>query len=77
MSAVTDKGIGLNEHQLSSDIWQLVQIYCEARLTELRALNDATRSIEQTEKLRGRIAEIKQFQRAGRPPARGEEAAAE
>lgn len=77
MTTLTDKGIGLNDHQLSSDVWQLVEIYCEARLAELRAQNDVSRSLEVTEKLRGRIAEIKQFQRAGRPPARGEEAAAE
>lgn len=77
MSAVVDKGMGLNDHQRSSDVWQLVTTYCEARLAELRAQNDTTRSPEATEKLRGRIAEIKQFQRAGQPPTRGEMADAE
>ncbi len=62
--------IGLNERQRGSDTWQLVTKYCEGRLEQLRRENDGDLDERRTAKVRGRIAEIQKFLRAGEEPTR-------
>jgi hypothetical protein len=62
--------IGLNERQRGSDTWLLVTKYCEDRLAELRRQNDGDLDERRTARLRGRIAEIQKFLRAGEDPTR-------
>lgn len=49
----------LKEHELNSSTWMKIQTHLEERLALLRAKNDASKTIEETEKLRGRIDEVK------------------
>ncbi len=69
--------IGLNQRQRSSDVWLLVTKYCEARLEQLRRENDGDLDERRTAKLRGRIAEVQKFMRAGEEPTREAGAIAE
>jgi hypothetical protein len=62
--------IGLNSHQRSSDTWLAVTKYCETRLEELRRENDKDHDPVRTAKIRGRIAEVQKFLRAGEEPTR-------
>ena len=63
-------GIGLNTVQRSSDVWLLVTKYCEERMAQLRRENDGDLDERRTAKIRGRIAEIQKFLRAGEEPTR-------
>ena len=49
----------LQEHELTGSTWLRIKEHLEERLALLRAKNDASKSIEETEKLRGRIDEVK------------------
>jgi hypothetical protein len=62
--------IGLNERQRGSDTWMLVVAYCNDRLEQLRRENDGDLDERRTAKVRGRIAEIQKFLRAGAEPTR-------
>ena len=44
---------------LSSPLWRALSAHYTERLATLRAKNDATQPVEQTERLRGQIFEIK------------------
>lgn len=44
-----------------SQTWINLKEHFEARLQELRERNDSSASIEETEKIRGQITEIKMF----------------
>ncbi len=48
----------LTKEQISNPLWRVLRKHLEARLASLRAQNDTTQSIEKTEHLRGRIAEV-------------------
>lgn len=62
--------MNLTNHQRTSDTWLAVTKYCEDRLVALRRQNDGDLDERRTAKLRGRIAEIQQFLRAGEEPTR-------
>jgi len=62
--------MNLTSHQRTSDTWMAVTKYCEARLEELRRDNDKDHDPTRTAKIRGRIAEIQKFLRAGEEPTR-------
>jgi len=49
----------LGDADRQSQIWERIRAALEARLAEHRERNDASLSPERTEKLRGRIAEVK------------------
>jgi hypothetical protein len=51
----------LEEHEIASSTWQKVSEHLENRLEILRLKNESSLPQEQTEKLRGRIAEIKRL----------------
>lgn len=59
--------MNLNDHQRSSDVWGLMKEYCDQRIGELQRENEGDRTPEQTAKIRGRIAEVRRFLRAGEP----------
>lgn len=42
-----------------SPLWRALEDHLNQRLAACRAQNDASQSVEKTEKLRGRIAELK------------------
>lgn len=58
----------LAEHDWSSAVWQKLKRHYEARLTELRAMNDNTMTEAQTIKLRAEIGEVKRLLLLGTPP---------
>ena len=62
--------MNLTSHQRTSDTWMAVTKYCEDRLATLRRQNDGDLDERRTAKVRGRIAEIQQFLRAGEEPTR-------
>lgn len=49
----------LEEFERNSALWKKIRAHFEHRLQRHRARNDASKSVEETEKLRGRIAECK------------------
>lgn len=49
----------LEDHEISSATWMKLAKHFEDRLEVLRAKNDSSMSPEKTERLRGRIAEVK------------------
>lgn len=49
----------LTNHERQSTVWKKITEHLEARLASLRVKNDASRPAEETEKLRGRILEVK------------------
>ena len=53
--------IKTDQLEFHSSTWFAIKEYYTARLSELRLKNDATQSIESTERLRGQIYEIKQL----------------
>lgn len=46
-------------HELTSPTWQKLKKHLEAKLLELRARNDHTMDPIKTERLRGKIAQVK------------------
>lgn len=58
----------LNDHDRSSVVWEKMQTYCADRIATLQRENEGNLTAEQTAKIRGRIAEIRSFMRAGEPP---------
>lgn len=57
----------LTDTDRNSSTWAAVKEYAAVRITELQRDLEADRTPEQTAKLRGRIAEIRSFLRAGEP----------
>lgn len=57
----------LNELETQTELWLKLKAHFEARLAELREMNDHTKPMEQTEKLRGRVQECKYFLAMGEP----------
>lgn len=51
----------LEQHEWDSPVVKKLRIHLEERLQVLRAKNDASKSVEATEKLRGQIAECKRM----------------
>jgi hypothetical protein len=51
----------LTEQEAASPMWARMKAHFDSRLAELRAQNDSSKPQEQTERLRGRIAETKYF----------------
>lgn len=49
----------LTEQEKNSALWHRLKEHIEARIDKHRATNDKTQTPEATEKLRGRIAELK------------------
>lgn len=49
----------LSEHERTSVVWKVVKTHLEEHLEVLRKQNDTSKSVGETEKLRGRIAEVK------------------
>lgn len=49
----------LNDHEASSAVWMKIREHLEERLALLRAKNDDSKPVDETEKLRGRIREVK------------------
>lgn len=59
--------INFTDTDRNSGTWTAVKEYAQVRITELQRDLEADRPPEQTAKLRGRIAEIRSFLRAGEP----------
>lgn len=55
----------LTDVEKKSAVWLKLQAHLEARLLAARARNDAPLTPEQTQKLRGEIAALKEFLRLG------------
>lgn len=51
----------LSEMERQSALWKKLKAHMQARVERHRASNDTSKSVEKTEKLRGRIAEAKYF----------------
>lgn len=51
----------LTTSERDTDLWRKISAELDARLKQLRAENDKSMSEAETEKLRGRIAEVKNF----------------
>jgi hypothetical protein len=58
---LTGERFALSAVDRKSPVWRALCAHYTDRLAMLRAKNDSTQSAEQTEKLRGRIDEIKAF----------------
>lgn len=59
----------LSHAERHSQVWHAIEAHLNERLASLRAQNDSRKSLEDTEFLRGRIAEIKALIDAGKEPA--------
>lgn len=57
----------LNENDQQSATWKKLEKYLQDRLETLRAENDRTRGAKETEKLRGKIAAVKELLALGKP----------
>jgi hypothetical protein len=57
--------ITLTPADRATECWHKLQKHYEARLATLRAQNDAVRSEAETNKIRGQIAEVKEFLKHG------------
>lgn len=51
----------IEQHELRSSLWRRLQAHYEAQLELLRRKNDGDMTPEQTQRLRGRIAQVKEF----------------
>lgn len=49
----------LTDHDRSSAVWKKIKAHLESHLDVLRKQNDTSKTRDETEKLRGRIAEVK------------------
>jgi hypothetical protein len=49
----------LTDQERNSELWTKIKAHFEQRIQKHRASNDKTQAAEETEKLRGRIAELK------------------
>ncbi len=49
----------IDEIERSSAVWKKVTEHCELRLSHLRLMNDGNLTLEQTQKVRGQIEEVK------------------
>lgn len=59
----------LTKEDFTSPTWLRLRKYCERRLDELRRKNDGLLSADDTARLRGRIAQLKEIQAlADQPP---------
>lgn len=58
----------LTEQDIQSKLWIKLEKYFDQRLAECRIKNDVSKPDLQTEKLRGRIAEIKHMKTLGDLP---------
>lgn len=50
-----------------SETWRAIEARCQARLEELRQKNDGNLSVEETARVRGRIAELKDVLTLAKP----------
>lgn len=71
MAAVTEPVI--SEFEAKGGTWLRVKAHLERRLALMRAKNDASMGIEKTERLRGRIQEIKNLMALDKPTPPAEE----
>lgn len=58
----------LEPQDLTNPLWIRLEAHLRQALVEQRLLNDATQTMERTENIRGRIAQIKLLLNAGREP---------
>lgn len=58
----------LNDVDRSTVCWDKATAYCNTRIAALQREIEGDKTLEQTAKLRGRIAELRSFMRAGEPP---------
>lgn len=63
----------LNELEAGSELWLKLRKHFEARLALLREQNDHSKPADQTERIRGRIAEVKLFLALDKPEADSQE----
>lgn len=61
--------MNLEPHEAQSALWLKIKTHMEARLVTMRARNDNPLDPIDTAKLRGRIAEAKEFLLLDQPPA--------
>lgn len=57
----------LNGEHVHSATWKVLREYAEKRLAALRVKNDSPQTEEQTNRLRGRIAELKNLLALDKP----------
>jgi anti-sigma28 factor (negative regulator of flagellin synthesis) len=62
------EGFRLSHAERHSPVWHAIEAHLNQRLASLRMQNDGRKSIEDTEFLRGRIAELKALIDAGSYP---------
>lgn len=58
----------LEPHETRSALWQRLHAHLTERLDALRRSNDGDMSMEETQRLRGRIAQLKEILALGREP---------
>lgn len=58
----------LEPHEMQSALWQKLHAHMAERLDALRRSNDGDLSIEETQRLRGRIAQLKEILALAREP---------
>lgn len=65
----------LEPHEIRSALWQRIHTHLAERLDALRKSNDGDLGPEDTQRLRGRIAQLKEILALGREPVQvGEDA---
>lgn len=57
----------LTEQERHSELWRKLKAHFEARLQKHRVANDKAQAAEETAKLRGRIAELKELMNLENP----------
>ena len=63
----------LTEQERHSAVWLKLQAHMEYRLASLRSQNDGDLTMDETIKLRGRVAQLKELLALGQPgPAQAE-----
>lgn len=63
----------LTEQEMQSAVWLKLQAFMGERLQSLRCQNDGDLTLDQTNRLRGRVAQLKELLAIGQPtPAQAE-----
>lgn len=65
---MTPERFRLAPHERASPLWKNLERHMQEQLAELRLWNDASVSPERTEKLRGRIEQLKELLKLGDEP---------
>lgn len=67
----------LTPGEAQSELWQKIKKHLDARLLQLRAQNDTSLDLAKTQKLRGRIEEVKHLVALDKPALQTEADVAE